>query len=101
MASWKAAGGEPNVAVEFPALLHDAGLEIIEAHPRIVTISPANYVWQWPASFIEINLARLRELGHATEEWTESVRREFREAETDPRTLFTTPLFLEVIARRR
>jgi ubiquinone/menaquinone biosynthesis C-methylase UbiE len=100
MTSWKAAGGEPNVAVQFPELLHQAGLEIIEAHPRVVTISPKSYVWQWPASFIEINLARLRELGHATDEWTESVRREFREAEADPRTLFTTPLFLEVIARR-
>ena len=99
-ASWRAAGGTPNVAIEFPALLPDAGLEIIEAHPRVVTITPKSYVWQWPASFIEINLARLRELGHATEEWTESVRREFREAEGDPRTLFTTPLFLEIIARR-
>src|SRR3954466_5832127 len=101
MTSWKAAGGEPNVAVRFPELLHDAGLEIVEAHPRVVTISPASYVWQWPASFIEINLPRLRELGHATDEWTDSVRREFKEAEADPRTLFTTPLFLEVIARRR
>jgi ubiquinone/menaquinone biosynthesis C-methylase UbiE len=100
MTSWKAAGGEPNVAVRFPELLHDAGFEIIEANPRVLTISPASYVWQWPASFIEINLARLRELGHATEEWTESVRRQFKEAEADPRTLFTTPLFLEVIARR-
>jgi SAM-dependent methyltransferase len=101
MTSWRAAGGLPNVGVELPALLHDAGFEIIEAHPRVVTISPKSYVWQWPASFIEINLARLRELGHATEEWTDSVRREFMEAETDPRTLFTTPLFLEIIARRR
>jgi len=99
--NWRAAGGTPNVAVEFPALFHDAGLEIIEAHPRIVTISPKSYLWQWPASFIEINLTRQCALGHVTEEWAESVRREFKEAENDPRTLFTTPLFLEVIARRR
>ena len=100
MASWREAGGEPNIAAEFPELFGAAGLEIVEAHPRILTVSPKSYVWQWPASFIEINLARLRELGHATEEWAESVRREFREAESDPRTLFTTPLFLEIIARR-
>ena len=100
MTSWRAAGGLPNVAVEFPALLHDTGFEIIEAHPRVVTISPKSYVWQWPASFIEINLTRQRDLGHATEEWAESVRRAFKEAESDPRTLFTTPLFLEIIARR-
>ncbi|HEY2138839.1 MAG TPA: methyltransferase domain-containing protein [Chthoniobacterales bacterium] len=101
MKSWRAAGGEPNVALQFPSLFRTAGLEVVEAHPRILTVSPRSYVWQWPASFIEINLSRLLELGHVTEEWCESVRREFREAEADPATLFTTPLFLEIIARRR
>ena len=100
MKSWRAAGGEPNIAIQFPALFRDAGLEVIEAHPRILTVSPRSYVWQWPASFIEINLVRLRELGHVTDEWCESVRREFKEAEADPVTLFTTPLFLEIVARR-
>jgi hypothetical protein len=100
MKSWRDAGGEPNVAIEFPSLFREAGLEVVEAHPRILTVSPKSYVWQWPASFIEINLVRLRELGRVTEEWTESVRREFQEAEADPATLFTTPLFLEIIARR-
>jgi SAM-dependent methyltransferase len=100
MKSWRAAGGEPNVAIQFPSLFREAGLEVVEAHPRILTVSPKSYVWQWPASFIEINLVRLRELGRVTEEWCESVRREFKEAEVDPATLFTTPLFLEIIARR-
>src|SRR5436190_4631091 len=100
MKSWRAAGGEPNVALQFPSLFRDAGLEVVEAHPRILTVSPLSYVWQWPASFIEINLVRLRDLGRVTEEWCESVRREFKEAEADPATLFTTPLFLEIIARR-
>jgi len=100
MKSWRAVRGEPNVALQFPSLFRDAGLEVVEAHPRILTVSPRNYVWQWPASFIEINLVRLRELGRVTEEWCETVRREFKEAEADPATLFTTPLFLEIIARR-
>lgn len=100
MKSWRDAGGEPNVALQFPSLFRDAGLEVVEAHPRSLTVSPKSYVWQWPASFIEINLIRLRELGRVTDDWCESVRREFREAEADPTTLFTTPLFLEIIARR-
>jgi ubiquinone/menaquinone biosynthesis C-methylase UbiE len=100
MKNWRAAGGEPNIATQFPSLFRDAGLEVVEAHPRILTVSPKSYVWQWPASFIEINLVRQRELGHVTEEWCESVRRDFKEAEQDPATLFTTPLFLEIIARR-
>jgi SAM-dependent methyltransferase len=100
MKSWRVAGGEPNVAIEFPSLFRQAGLEVVEVHPRILTVSPRSYVWQWPASFIEINLVRLHELGLVTEEWCASVRREFKEAEADPATLFTTPLFLEIIARR-
>jgi len=100
MKSWRAAGGEPNVALQFPSLFRGAGLEVVEAHPRIMTVSPRSYAWQWPASFIEINLVRLRDLGRVTKEWCETVRREFKEAEFDPATLFTTPLFLEIIARR-
>jgi SAM-dependent methyltransferase len=100
MESWRAAGGEPDVALAFPPLLRAAGLRVLEVHPRVLTVSPPSYVWQWPASFIEINLARLRELGRGTEEWADSVRREFKEAEADPTTLLTTPLFLEIIARR-
>jgi len=72
----------------------------MEVRPHVRTVSPGDYLWQWPASFIEINLVRLLDLGHVTADWCESVRREFREAEADPSTLLTTPLFLEIIARR-
>ncbi|HSP45667.1 MAG TPA: methyltransferase domain-containing protein [Chthoniobacterales bacterium] len=78
MKSWRAAGGEPDVALQFPRLFAAAGLEVIEVHPRALTVSPRSYVWQWPASFIEINLVRMRELGRVTEEWCEAVRRELR-----------------------
>lgn len=100
MASWKESGGEPDVALQFPTLFREAGLRVVEANPRILTIRPSDYAWQWPASFVEINLARLRELGRVDADWVEAVRHDFREAETDPTTLLNTPLFLEIIARR-
>ena len=75
-------------------------MRVVEVQPRLVTVSPRDYAWQWPASFIEINLARLLELGRVTAEWADDVRREWREAAADPTTWFTTPLFLEIIARR-
>lgn len=58
-------------------------------------------MWQWPASFVGINLNRLRELGRVSAEWVEQVRQEFQDAEADERTLMTTPLVLEVIAERQ
>ncbi|MEP6699596.1 MAG: methyltransferase domain-containing protein [Verrucomicrobiota bacterium] len=100
MESWRESGGEPDVALTFPPLLRDAGLTVIDVRPHVLTVSPDSYVWQWPASFIEINLARLHELGRATEQWSNSVRREFQAAAADPTTLLITPLFLEIIARK-
>ena len=100
MESWKAAGGEPDVALLLPTLLRDSGLRVLSATPRVFAISAADAMWQWPASFIEVNLARLRDLGRVTLEWVESVRREFREGEADPVTLITTPMVLEIVAQR-
>ena len=99
MASWRAQGGEPNVALQFPALLSEAGFEVLSVTPRVFTFSPQDYMWQWPASFIEINLSRLQELGRVTAEWAEAARAEFRQAEADPKTWLTTPLVQEIVAR--
>ena len=99
-ASWRASGGDPNVARELPGLLGAAGMRVLEIHPRVRTVAPRDYAWQWPASFIEINVVRLQELGRLTEEEGAEVLREFRAANADPQSWFTTPLFLEIIARR-
>jgi ubiquinone/menaquinone biosynthesis C-methylase UbiE len=100
MESWRASGGEPNVARELPQLLRDAGFRIVEIRPRVRTVSQRDYTWQWPKSFIEINVARLQELGRVTPEWGNEVLREFAEVEADENAWFTTPMFLEIIARR-
>jgi hypothetical protein len=65
-----------------------------------VTISPNDYAWLWPASFIESGLSRLQELGRVTGEWADLVRKEFAESEADPTTICITPLFAEIIARK-
>jgi SAM-dependent methyltransferase len=100
MASWRATGGEPDVALMFPPLLRAAGLRLVDVRPHLRVVSPSDYTWQWPASFIEINLERLHELGRVTAEWADDVRREFSEASADPASLLTTPLFLEIVAER-
>lgn len=98
--SWFASGGDPNVARQLPGLLQNAGMRVIEIVPRVRTISPRDYTWQWPKSFIEINVARLRELGRISGELAADILREFREADADPNSWFTTPMFLEIVARR-
>ncbi|MGI8435735.1 MAG: methyltransferase domain-containing protein [Chthoniobacterales bacterium] len=100
MESWRASGGEPNVARALPALLREAGFRVIEIRPHVRTVSPRDYTWQWPKSFIKINIARLQELGRITAEVGDNMRREFQEAEADEGSWFTTPMFLEIIARK-
>ncbi len=99
MASWRAQGGEPNIALQFPDLLSEAGFTVTSAQPRVFTVAPRDEMWRWPASFIEINLTRLQTLGRVTREWADVVRREFQEAQSNPATWLTTPMVLEVIAR--
>ena len=100
MHSWRASGGEPNIARKLPQLLSAAGFRVLEIIPHVRTVSPRDYTWQWPKSFIEVNVARLRELGRVTPAWAADVLREFREVEADPSSWFTTPMFLEIVARR-
>ncbi|MGI8820981.1 MAG: methyltransferase domain-containing protein [Chthoniobacterales bacterium] len=100
MASWRAAGGEPNIARQLPELLRAAGLRALEINPRLRCVSQRDYTWQWPKSFIEINVRRLQELGRISDELAGDILREFREAEADPNSWFTTPLFLEIVARK-
>ena len=100
-ASWRAAGGEPNIGLELPVLLPAAGLHVRQVRHHVFAITPQDVMWQWPASFVDINLDRMRELGRVSAEWNEQVRKDFRDAETDERTLMTTPLVIEVIAERQ
>ncbi|HMJ04753.1 MAG TPA: methyltransferase domain-containing protein [Chthoniobacterales bacterium] len=100
MESWRASGGEPDVARVLPELLSTAGFRVLEITPRVRTVSPQDEMWQWPKSFVEINVQRLRELGRVSTEWAADVLREFAEAEAASNSWFTTPMFLEIIARR-
>jgi len=100
MHSWRASGGEPNIARDLPQLLRDGRLRVVRITPRVRTVSQRDYTWQWPKSFIEINVARLQQLGRVTPEWAADVLREFSEVERDENAWFTTPMFLEIVAQR-
>jgi hypothetical protein len=100
MQSWRTAGGEPNIARALPALLTKSGFRLRSATPRIFCLRPHEEMWRWPASFIEVNLQRLLELGQVTESWAARVRRAFAAASENPESLMFTPILLEIIAER-
>jgi SAM-dependent methyltransferase len=99
MRSWRDAGGEPDVALHLPAWLAGEGLELVEMRPLIDIVGPADFAWQWPASFMASNARRLHELGYVDAEEAERLARALDEPHPDARLI--TPLVAEVIARRR
>ena len=100
MASWRASGGGPDVAPSLLQHLSNLRFTIRHAAPIIFCVRPQDYIWKWPAAFLESGLNRLLELQRVDAAWVESVRREFQAAEADPSTLMLTPMVLEIIAQR-
>lgn len=99
MASWRATGGEPDIALDLPSWLADEGFAV-EVLPIIDVVAPSSDIWQWPASFVESGSTRLVELGYLAADEAAAVRRELAEASSDPNALMVTPLVFELIARR-
>ncbi len=99
-ASWAAAGGKADVGLDLPSYLAQNGFVVRSALPRIYCVGPSDYMWQWPASFIGIGLARLQELGRIDADFADKVQREFDQATANPNSLLVTPLVLEIIAEK-
>jgi SAM-dependent methyltransferase len=99
-ASWAATGGKADIGLDLPLYLAQNGFAVRSAIPRIYCVGPTDYMWQWPASFIGIGLARLQELGRIDAAFAQKVQREIDEASANPDSLLITPLVLEIVAER-
>lgn len=98
MQSWRDSGGEPDIALSLPGWLAEEGLEIVEIRPLVHVARKGDFTWQWPASFMASGAMRLAELGYVETEEAERLATALdRLAEG---SWMTTPLVLEVIARK-
>jgi SAM-dependent methyltransferase len=99
-ASWTAAGGKADVALDLPGYLTQNGCRIRSITPLIYCVGQNDYMWQWPISFIGIGLARLQELGRIDAEFAEQVKKEVAAAQANPEARLITPLVLEIVAEK-
>lgn len=97
---WRAAGGEPNIGLNLPAWLAELGFAVERTHPIIDVVDSSSYIWQWPASFVEVGARRYAELGALTGDQADEIIADVARRERDPDTLMVTPGVLEIIARR-
>jgi SAM-dependent methyltransferase len=100
VASWRATGGEPDIARQMPALLKDAGFRVTGARPLGFAALPNESAWHWPAGFVRTNVPRLLELGRVDAAWAKAVLDDLTAAEADPGSLFISPQVLEITAER-
>lgn len=101
MESWRANGGEPDVGLNLPRWLREAGFEIRSLRPILDVVTPADDIWQWPKTFLEVGLRRLVDLGRLDETRARAIGRVFAEREKEPDTLMITPAVIEILAVRR
>lgn len=100
IATWRESGGEPDSAPALPALLSQNDFVIHSATPHIFALRPNDEMWQWPATFIDVYLPRLQQMGRIDQKFADKMRADFAEAEADPNSLMITPLVLEIVAEK-
>ena len=100
MASWRASGGEPDIALELPHWLEELGFVIRSLRPIVDVVAPTSFVWQWPKSFVASGTSRFVERGELAPERAKAIVDAFTNAERTPYTRMITPAVLELIAVR-
>jgi SAM-dependent methyltransferase len=98
--SWLETGGKTDIGLDIPPLLVKNGFTLHSIVPRIYCVGPHDYMWQWPAAFIQTGPARLQQLGKFDQSFTDRFLTEFAKIEANPNSLVVTPLVLEIIAEK-
>ena len=100
MSSWRTGGGDPDIGLRLPSMLHHSGFEVIHASPIIDVVSPSDFTWRWPEAFLKTNAKRLVELGELNTSAADAASAEFDAVKAMPAGRMVTPMVLEVIVRR-
>ena len=99
MASWRDAGGEPDVAGYIVSQLSRVGLTIVSIRPHCATVAPGDPLWEWLAEFVGSGVERLVGTGRLTAHAGERVMAAMRNAACNPNSRMATPCALEIVAR--
>jgi ubiquinone/menaquinone biosynthesis C-methylase UbiE len=100
VATWRESGGEPDTGLQLPSQLTQNGFHLRSVTPHVFCLRPNDYMWQWPAQFIDVHLGRLQELGRIDENFAGNVRAELAAAENADASFMITPLVIEIVAEK-
>jgi SAM-dependent methyltransferase len=101
MASWRAGGGEPDIALDLVPWVCDLGFEIASVRPIVDVVAPGTPKWRWVHTFGNIGLDRLVELGRVTHDRAAAIRASWATLSARRDVHMVTPAVLEIVAIRR
>jgi ubiquinone/menaquinone biosynthesis C-methylase UbiE len=93
MKTWRGAGGEPDIALDLLRWLPEAGFQLQRQRTMVDVITPSNFIWQWPVSFVNVGVDRLVSIGEFPARRAAELKRVVAEAK-----LMTTPAVLQITA---
>jgi len=95
--SFRTHGGNPNVGMELPAMMIDAGLEVRSIRPLVRVGRPGTPLWEWPRTFFQIFLPTLVESGSLTAGEEAAFWEDFEARTVNSAAFFMSPPMVEVI----
>jgi SAM-dependent methyltransferase len=101
MRTWRASGGEPDIALSLPRWLEELGFSIVHLRPIVDVTSPRERSWEWLTAFVESGRKRLASMGELSSERSDALGAALcRWPSIVPNVRMIAPAVLEVIARR-
>lgn len=100
-ASFRARGGDPDVASRVPTLMERCGLRVTEINPLIRIARPGSALWHWPVRFFSNYLPALVASGGITEAERVAFNHEWDARANDPASFFSTPPVAEIIGVKK
>ena len=90
--------GDIDIGRKLSSIFYDLGLEVINTRPLSKLVTPEQFAWQWPKSFLEIFLPKMVDLGHLTQKQVEFALDELYKLEQLDGASILCPQMIEVIA---
>lgn len=92
-------GGDLWIAGRLPAMLRDAGLDVVDCTPHVICGGPGSPAFRWADAFFPHHSRTMVEQGILGEAEREAFLAEWEERKADPATMFFSPIVLDCAGR--
>jgi len=99
--SWRDRGGDPDIMSRVPAMLDDAGMEVVGFRVLQRAARPGDPMWAWPDTFFRGFVPKLVAGGYLNQQDLDGYLVEWEAASGNPHSWMHLPTVYEIIAQKR